>query len=65
MDEWQLWDDRKGEVVDSGTEDQMKYRYMIELEKGDIAEMDLFVEAPDGTQYAYNRNVTPPRWDEI
>ena len=62
---WELWDDRKGSVVDSGTEEQVKQRYLDELQKGEIAEMDLFIEGPDGRQYAYNRNVKPPSWDEI
>ena len=62
---WELWDDRKGSIVDSGSEEEMQRRYLQELEKGDIAEMDLFIEGPDGRQYAYNRNVVPHRWDEI
>lgn len=62
---WELWDDRAGTVIASGTEAEVKQRYLLELEKGEIAEMDLFIEAPDGTQYAYNRNVKPNRWDEI
>lgn len=65
MADWELWDDGQGAVMFSGTEKEVKGRYMDELAHGDTPERDLFIEAPDGTQYAYNRNMHPHRWDEI
>lgn len=62
---FELWDDAKGEVIFTGTEDAVKARYMEELDRNVIAEMNLFIEAPDGSQYAWNRNINPPDWEEI
>lgn len=62
---FELWDDAEGVVIFKGTEDEVKARYLEELDKGEIAEMNLFFEAPDGSQYAWNRNVNPPEWGEI
>jgi hypothetical protein len=61
---WELWNDATGKVVDTGTEEEMKARYFSEIDGG-VPEMDLFIEGPDGSQYAWNRNRQPPGWDEI
>lgn len=62
---WQLWNDATGEVLDSGTEAEMKARYHEAIAKGELAESDAFLEDEAGDQYAWNPNVSPPGWEKI
>lgn len=63
---WKLYDDSTGKVIRKAHgEKEIKIAYVMAIDNGEVLEMDAFIEDNEGRQYAYNRNVTPNRWEEI
>jgi hypothetical protein len=61
---WSLNDDSTGDVIDTGTEAEMKARYHAAIRSGEVAEMNAFIEDDAGDrQYAWNRH--RQCWDEL
>jgi hypothetical protein len=63
MATWYLFRDSTGDVLAEGTEQEVKAAYR----KAETIEVagDLYIEAPNGAQLAWNPNIIPAGWDEI
>lgn len=72
MSLWSLHDDSRtwpDDTVATGTEDAIRALYFLAIgpEPGaiKIAEIDAYIEDPDGAQYVWNKYLQPPGWDEL
>lgn len=60
--DWSLWRDSTGKVLQVGSEQEIKVAY-LRKEAMEETRGDLFIEDPDGEQFAWNQHTE--EWDRL